>query len=163
MAFVVMAIVAMLAALSFERSAHVWRSERTLWQEAYERSQGKIRPRIQLARVSPIGEARRLLDEAARIDRQNPDIPNELGLCLLRSGDPAEALGAFGRALALAPSDAKTMNNRGVALFQLGQTEAARQDFERALRADPCLADARRNLASAGGGLEPGPPCGLRF
>jgi Tfp pilus assembly protein PilF len=39
------------------------------------------------------------------------------------------------------------MNNRGVALLALGQTEAARADFERALRALPSLAEARENLA----------------
>jgi Flp pilus assembly protein TadD len=53
----------------------------------------------------------------------------------------------FGRALALAPMDARNMNNRGVALLALGQTEAARADFERALRTLPSLAEARDNLA----------------
>jgi Flp pilus assembly protein TadD len=43
--------------------------------------------------------------------------------------------------------DARNMNNRGVALVALGQTEAARADFERALLADPALAEARENLA----------------
>ena len=145
----------LLAVLSWQRT-NVWGTEQALWQEAYERSPGKIRPRVQLARVSTIDTARRLLSEAAEIQPQNPDIPNELGLNLLRNGNAGEALGAFGRALALDPTDAKTINNRGVALFQLGQTVAARQDFERALRVDPCLADARRNLALAGGRQGPG-------
>ena len=35
----------------------VWRTERTLWQEAVERSPGKARPRIQLARAIPPQEA----------------------------------------------------------------------------------------------------------
>ncbi len=39
----------------------------------------------------------------------------------------------FGRALALNPRDAANYNNRGAALAALGQTAAARQDFERAL------------------------------
>jgi tetratricopeptide (TPR) repeat protein len=151
--------VLVLAALSWHRSTAVWGSEQTLWREAYERSPGKVRPRIQLARVSPVAEARQLLREAAAISPQDPDIPNELGLQLLRAGNAAEALGAFGKALALAPSDAKTLNNRGVALFQMGQADAARQDFERALRLNPCLADARRNLALAGGGVGPAGAC----
>jgi Flp pilus assembly protein TadD len=43
--------------------------------------------------------------------------------------------------------DARNVNNRGVALQALGQTEAARGDFERALRMDPTLTEARDNLA----------------
>ena len=144
-----------LALLSYHRSENIWKTERALWTEACERSPGKARPRLQLARVSKIEDAKRLLEEAARIEPRNADIPNELGLLLLRDENAAQALGSFGRALALAPADAKTMNNRGVALFQLGQTEAARQDFERALRLDPCLVDARNNLAQAGGQTPP--------
>jgi len=142
-----------LALVSYDRSANVWRTERALWTEACERSPGKARPRLQLARVSKMVDAKRLLREAANIEPRNSEIPNELGLLFLRDENAAQALGAFGRALALAPGDAKTMNNRGVALFQLGQKEAARQDFERALRLDPCLVDARNNLAEAGGKL----------
>jgi Flp pilus assembly protein TadD len=65
---------------------------------------------------------------------------------LLAAGRPAEALAQFGRALALAPRDANNYNNRGVALQALGQTEAARGDFRRALELDPGLAAARENL-----------------
>jgi Tfp pilus assembly protein PilF len=43
--------------------------------------------------------------------------------------------------------DALNMNNRGVALLALGQTEAARADFERALRTEPTLTEAKENLA----------------
>ena len=53
----------------------------------------------------------------------------------------------FGRALALDPTNAQYMNNRGVALQAMGQTEAARADFARALAFDPNLAEARDNLA----------------
>ncbi len=139
------------AALSFVRTTQVWNSEQTLWSEAVERSPAKTRPKLQLARVSEIDAAKKLLNEAANLEPSNPDIPNELGLMLMRHNAPAEALSAFGKALALAPGDAKSLNNRGAALFQLGQAEAARQDFKRALAADPCLADARRNLQLAGG------------
>ena len=66
-----------------------------------------------------------------------PAIATETGKILLSEGQPDGALEEFGRALALAPMDARNMNNRGVALLALGQTEAARADFERALRTDP--------------------------
>ena len=61
----------------------------------------------------------------------------------LSEGQSEGALEQPGRALALAPMDARNMNNRGVALVALGQTEAARADFERALRTMPSLAEAR--------------------
>lgn len=40
----------MLAMISFFRS-EVWKSEQRLWAEAIERSPGKLRPRLMLARV----------------------------------------------------------------------------------------------------------------
>ena len=71
----------------------------------------------------------------------------------------AEALAAFGRALALSPSDALALNNRGVALFSLGQVDAARQDFERALKVEPCQFDARLNLRKIGVQTKGSPEC----
>ena len=68
----------------------------------------------------------------------------------MTAGMPVQALAAFGRALAISPSDAMALNNRGVALFALGESDAARRDFERALKVDPCLFDARLNLWNAG-------------
>jgi Flp pilus assembly protein TadD len=53
-------------------------------------------------------------------------------------------------ALALDPSNAEALNNRGVALLALGQSAAARQDFKRALSIDPCQVNARTNLARLG-------------
>jgi Flp pilus assembly protein TadD len=47
------------------------------------------------------------------------------------------------------PRDAHAINNRGVALLALGQTTAARLDFEKALKIDPGLQDAQLNLARA--------------
>jgi Flp pilus assembly protein TadD len=61
--------------------------------------------------------------------------------------------------LALAPRDAKALNNRGVALAALGDGHAARQDFERALVVDPCFAEARRNLNQLGTQAETPPQC----
>jgi tetratricopeptide (TPR) repeat protein len=43
------------------------------------------------------------------------------------------------------------VNNRGAALMALGQYDAARGDFQRALRMDPALADARENLSKLPG------------
>ena len=56
----------------------------------------------------------------------------------------------FGEALALEPGNAEALNNRGVALLALGQNEAARQDFVRALAIDGCEYNALVNLKKMG-------------
>ena len=157
---VILAILAGLGLISCYRTAFVWSSERALWQEAVERSPGKVRPRIQLARTLPVTDATRVLEQASGIAPGDPDVPNELGLILLRNGRAAESLAAFGRALALNPSSAMILNNRGVALQELGQSKAAQADFLRALEKDPCLDDARRNLALTTGVSPPEYPRG---
>ncbi len=147
-----------LVLLSFART-QVWQSERALWQEAADRSPRKLRPRIQLARASQPSEALRLLREAQRLFPESALVPAELGKTYMLLGRPEQALPEFGRALALEPRNAQALNNRGVALVGLGQRDAARQDFERALDINPCLFDARFNLARAGGSTPPPPDC----
>jgi tetratricopeptide (TPR) repeat protein len=146
-------IAVVLIALSIGRMA-VWRTEQSLWTEAERRAPGKVRPKVQLARVSPPARALELLAEAQRLAPEDPQVPAETGRVYLESGRAPEALAEFGRALALAPRDPRALNNRGTALLALGQSEAARRDFERALEINPCLFEARRNLR-----LGPGPGC----
>ena len=135
-----------LAALSVHRTI-VWMSEESLWREAVERAPKKLRPKLQLARALPAAKGLELLAKARLDAPYDPAIAAETGKILLSEGQFDGALEEFGRALALAPMDARNMNNRGVALLALGQTEAARADFEHALRADPALDEARENLA----------------
>jgi len=66
----------------------------------------------------------------------NPDAPevyNNLGTVLDRSGRLAEAIDAFQRALALKPDYVRALNNLGKALRQAGQAAAACATLERAL------------------------------
>jgi tetratricopeptide (TPR) repeat protein len=142
-------IVIALAAISI-RYTGLWRNPEALWSEAVRHAPGKRRPRLQLARALPPDRAMLALEQAREIAPDDPSVAAEQGRLLLSLGHPAEALGAFGRALALAPNDAQALNNRGAALVALGQPEAARADFERALARDPCLFDARLNLARMG-------------
>ena len=136
----------LLAGLSVQRTM-VWMTEESLWREAVARAPGKLRPKLQLARALPAAQGLELLAKARLDAPYEPAIATETGKILLSEGQPVGALQEFGRALALAPMDARNMNNRGVALLALGQTEAARADFERALRANPSLTEARENLA----------------
>jgi hypothetical protein len=145
-AAVLAGIALLLAGISVQRTM-VWMTEESLWREAVERAPKKLRPKLQLARALPAARGLEVLAKA-RLDAPfEPAIAAETGKILLSEGQPDGALEEFGRALALAPMDARNMNNRGVALLALGQTEAARADFERALRAEPSLIEARENLA----------------
>lgn len=144
--------------LSVQRTL-VWRTERSLWSDAVEKSPDKVRPKLQLARASPPEAALTLLGQARSLAPRDARIPAEEGRIYLATGHPAQALTAFGRALALDPRNAGALNNRGAALLALGQRDAARQDFERALKLDPCESEARQNLARLGVNQPPPAQC----
>lgn len=148
--WVLMALMAIWIPISM-RQAYVWTNPEQLWSEALYFAPDKVRPRIQLSRVIEDPQQRvALLKEAESIAPEDAAVASEQGRVHLEAGQPAEALAAFGRALALLPNDPLAINNRGVALSQLNQTEAARADFERALRGDACLFEARYNLFKMG-------------
>ena len=144
-----LALVVLLAGLSLERTL-TWRTEESLWADAVAKAPHKVRPRIQLARALNPVRALQLLQETESIAPDDPKVASEEGRVLLVLGRPEKALLAFGRALALEPNSAAALNNRAVALQQMGQGPAAQQDFERALAKDPCLFDARWNLHRLG-------------
>ena len=78
----------------------------------------------------PAAEALELLTQAAIQSPYDPAVAAETGRVFLDERQPDAALREFGRALALDPHNAQNYNNRGVALEELGQSEAARMDFE---------------------------------
>jgi len=71
-----------------------------------------------------------------------------IGLALLRSGRPAEAVTHFRLAVAAIPSDPALRNYLGLALLGVGQPEPALGHFRLAVRLDPSNADAQANLAA---------------
>jgi hypothetical protein len=142
-------ICASLAAISVSR-CEVWRTELSLWSEAVRMAPDKLRPRIQLSRALPPVRALSLLAEAENEWPDAPEVPAEEGRIYLQMGDAAQALGKFGKALARDPANPMAINNRGAALLALGQIDAARLDFERALKLDPCQPNARANLQHMG-------------
>ncbi len=137
-----------LSIASWQR-VRVWQSPAELWTEALAENPARLRPRIQLARCLPPQEALALLDQAPAAQRDHAALHAERGRVLLELGRPAEALAAFGRQLALAPNDPAALYNRGVALQALGQRDAAREDFRRALERNPAFGPARDALATS--------------
>jgi hypothetical protein len=151
----IVAIVVGLTGISIHYSM-LWTSPGALWSEAERLAPHAVRPRIQLARVLRPEQGLLELDDAPSDD---PSVATERGRLLLMLGRPAEALSAFGRALALAPNDAKAISNRAVALAALGSRDVAIAEFQRALEKDACLSDARENLARLGVQTAPSAGC----
>lgn len=139
------AIAAVLVMFSLHRT-QTWSAELSLWTDAVNKAPLKARPRIQLSRVQPPADAERTLAIAAKNDPDSAPVATEQGKVFLQSGHPDQALGAFGRAAALAPRDAQNWNNLGVAFASLGRKQPAEAQFRHALELDTCLPDARRNL-----------------
>ncbi len=107
----IVAIVLGLIAISIRYSI-LWTNPEALWSEAGRLAPDAVRPRIQLARALPPEQALEELKDAP----DNENVATERGRLLLTLGRPAEALSAFGRALALSPNDATShqQSSRGV-------------------------------------------------
>jgi tetratricopeptide (TPR) repeat protein len=144
-------LAAILIPLSFART-RMWDSDETLWTDALRKNSRSVRARLRLGSVA-------LLEEARKLEPDNPQVATELGRVYLQSGRPEQALAEFGRALAFLPNSPEALSNRGVALLLLKQLDAARQDFERALKAEPCFWDARYNLKRMGADTTSPPHC----
>lgn len=156
--YVVPAIALVLIPVSILRT-QVWAGEDTLWADVLAHNPASVRARIHLARISPIPERTRLLEEAKKNAPDDPLVASELGSAYLSAGDAGRALGEFGRALALAPNDPNALSNRAVALLNLGQRDAGVADLKRALQIDPCLWEARYNLKRVGVAMDAAANC----
>jgi tetratricopeptide (TPR) repeat protein len=141
----IIAIVLGLIAISIRYSI-LWTNAAALWGEAVHLAPDAARPRIQLARALPPDKGLEALKDAP--DTEN--VATERGRLLMTLGRPADALAAFGRALALNPNDARAVSNRAVALAGMGARDAAIAEFQRALEKNRCLSDARENLWKLG-------------
>jgi len=148
------AAIIVLSALSWQRS-QVWRSEGSLWRDTAVKSPAKVRPKLQLARAlaakGPAYEAEQLglLEQAARLAPDDPDVTTEIGVYFLQHGDASGALKEFQKALDKGADASQGRANRGAALYMLGRIDEAVHDFELALAQDACNFDARNNLILA--------------
>ena len=83
------------------------------------------------------------------IIEQNDDLPGahaNLGIALVRSGDPEAGRAALERATELAPEQPVILNQLGVLHRRAGRFDEAADAYRRALAADPDYADAHVNL-----------------
>ena len=89
--------------------------------------------------------AARLALEAVAEGVEHSALLNLAGLARYDEGRFEEAVQFLKRGRALAPKDANVLNSLGMSLTALGQTEAARQAYDAAVRADSSLAAVRFN------------------
>jgi tetratricopeptide (TPR) repeat protein len=99
---------------------------------------------IQLNRLS---EAMAVLQRALILAPDDPDLENNLAICLLEQGDPAGARRHAERALAARPDHGPSHNTLGEAFEQLGELRAALAEFEAATAIDPDVPSRVFNLA----------------
>jgi tetratricopeptide (TPR) repeat protein len=76
---------------------------------------------------------------------QTPSLYQQ-GLLALQQNHPAEALTVFTAAERQNPRDASIRNFRGIALAQLGRSDDAAGEYREAIRLDPQMVEAYRNL-----------------
>jgi len=148
------------AGLARERGRH--EAAGALLQRALRAAPGFVDARVAAARLER--DRGRIEDGLALVDAGLAAAPRSLALWRVRGElelarhDGAAARDAFGKALALAPTDAEAHFNYGVALQKLHATADAARAYQRALAFDPGFADAHFNLAvlfQEGGHVEP--------
>lgn len=92
--------------------------------------------------------ARRAYDRAYEIDPKTPEVLAEIGEFELEHGDPHRAAELLGTAVDRRDGNAKWWLHLGQARAEMGDEDAARQAFERALDIEPGLEAAEEGLAT---------------
>src|SRR5260221_7758697 len=92
-------------------------------------------------------EAETLCRKILKVDREHSAALRMLGVVGLRKRQPGAALEAFDRLLKLQPDSADVLNNRSMALSDLGRNEEALASLDRALALNPSYREALNNRA----------------
>lgn len=81
--------------------------------------------------------AKEYFTEVLKIEADQVDALNELGLCSVYLGQVDEALAYFTRAIELSPQDVEIMCNRGMTYLQTNDMENAKRDIMKAYEINP--------------------------
>lgn len=109
---------------------------------------GRINKAVSLIRLGQRQEAMRLLEGAARVDREHPQVHNRLGTLLMEAGETRRAEKSFRRALGIDESYAPALNNLGVILEQRDDRAGAIDAYQHAVQFGQDLCEPYVNLAS---------------
>ncbi len=143
---------AILIVLSWQHCA-AFQNDGALWRDTLAKNSGCWMAHDNLAKSfilqGNLPEARSHSEEALRLDPDDVDGHNNLGIVLAGLGNVPEAAKHYERALEIDPDYAQVHNNFGLALVQLGKAPEAIQHYERALQIQPEFAEAHYNLGNA--------------
>lgn len=87
------------------------------------------------------------LSAASRLDQNDPEIWNNLGLVARKRGDMSQAREAYQKALELKPEYPEALNNLAVLEMQAGNNTGARELLEKAINISPAYPEANLHLA----------------
>jgi Tfp pilus assembly protein PilF len=142
-----------LCILRSSQEALYWQNSGTLFQRAIDVTSGNWIAEGNLGRYLMDQPGRRVeamdhLEAALRIEPNDAQSHNNLGLCLFASGLCSSAVPHFEESLRLKPGAVQPLNNLGVCLMRGGDYTGAIPYFEAALRASPDSADIHLNLGA---------------
>lgn len=101
------------------------------------RSQTLVRDAMSALQSGDYARAMAALDEAAKLDPSDPDIPLNRALALRMRGDLAGALRALDAALAIEPYSFLALVSKATVIEQMGKPRAAAKVFRNALKIAP--------------------------
>lgn len=102
---------------------------------------------VMLYRQGRLAEAEQLCRKVLNADRNHVPALHLLGVIALRKGNPAAAVDAFGRLLKLQPNSPDVLNNRAMALYDIGRKDEALASLDKALALRPTYREALNNRA----------------
>ncbi|MDH4226635.1 MAG: tetratricopeptide repeat protein [Deltaproteobacteria bacterium] len=139
-AVIFLAIAVIITAATFSRNA-VWKNEISLWNDITKKSQSKPRGftnlGMVLARHGYIKESLTVLERAAAIHPDYPELYNNLGNAYSMNGRYPEAVNAYKKALEKTPNRPDTRFNLAHAYIKTGQKDSAIKELLEVVRLNP--------------------------
>ena len=117
-------------------------------QQSEEVELGRLkRQGVELFHAENYDDAKSKLEMAGRIDPQDPEIWNNLGLVEKERGNLSAAQKNYEKALELKPDFPQALNNLAVVQMQTGEETQGQKNLERSLELDAAYPEAYFNLA----------------
>jgi len=150
-AIVLTMIIACYAFLAFQRNK-IWENELTLWNDALQKSPGKVRPYNNRGTAYfVLGQYAKAISDYNKALALNPRFEEALanrGLVYYRQGKIAQAFSEYDKAIAINPNYPEAYYNRAYAYEKQGKFDQAVRDYNETLALNPLDAAAYYNRAN---------------